>query len=339
MRSLPSYLRIIVAILALAIAGMSIFLWTGWPNPNFRARLGRVVRRTLGIIYWVDPDRSAPAGTTYETFFSRTIGRQVSYLIYLPPDYQSAVNKRYPVIYWLHSLGSTQREGAATFVPRLDAAIRSREAPAAIVVLVNGLGDSRFCDSYDGKQPVESVIIGDLIPHIDTTYRTVATRAGRAVEGFSMGGFGAAHLGFKYPEVFGAVSVLSGALWDAESVATPPRARLYGRNFGGKKEYFEENSPWNLVAWNADAIRGRTLVRVVAGDRDGLSVLSQKYHELLETLHIEHEYSLLPGIGHDEVGIFRGLEKRMFSFYATAFSQLSQLTDLANQQTAGRRSE
>lgn len=279
------------------------------------------MRRALGIVYWVDPERGAPAGTRYATFFSRTISRPVSYLVYLPPDYESAVEKRYPVIYWLHSLGGSQREGATTFVPRLDAAIRSGEAPAAIVVLVNGLGDSRFCDSYDGKMPVESVIISDLIPHIDSTYRTVATRFGRAVEGFSMGGFGAAHLGFKYPEVFGVVSLIAGALWDAESVGKPPRARLYGRNFGGKKEYFEDNSPWNLVAWNAKAIRGRTFVRIVAGDQDGLSGLSRNYHDLLETLDIEHEYSILRGIGHDEDGLYRALEKRMFGFYANAFNQ------------------
>lgn len=308
--------------LALAITGSAIFLLTGWPNPAFRARLGRVLRRTLGIIYWADPDQSAPAGTRYETFFSPTVGRQVSYLVYLPRDYQRAAATRYPVIYWLHSLGGNQREGAYTFVPRLDAAIRSGEAPAAIVVLVNGLGDSRFCDSYDGKMPVERVIIADLIPHIDATYRTVATRDGRAVEGFSMGGFGAAHLGFKYPEVFGVVSLLAGALWDGESVAKPPRERLYGRNFGGKNEYFEYNSPWNLVTWNVSAIRGRTFVRVVTGDQDGLSVLSRKYHELLENLKIEHEYNLLPGIGHDENGLYRALEKRLFAFYTRAFGKL-----------------
>jgi endo-1,4-beta-xylanase len=54
---------------------------------------------------------------------------------------------------------------------------------------------------------VESVLVGDLIPHIDSTYRTIATRRYRAAEGFSMGGFGAAHLGFKYPEIFGAVAM------------------------------------------------------------------------------------------------------------------------------------
>ena len=53
----------------------------------------------------MDPDRGEPAGTQYKTFFSRTLGAEVSYLLYLPPEYGSEAGKRYPVIYWLHGLG------------------------------------------------------------------------------------------------------------------------------------------------------------------------------------------------------------------------------------------
>jgi S-formylglutathione hydrolase FrmB len=45
-------------------------------------------------------------------------------------------------------------------------------------------------------------------------------RDSRAIEGYSMGGFGAAHFGFKYPDLFGAVSIMAGALLDRESVPT-----------------------------------------------------------------------------------------------------------------------
>ena len=54
------------------------------------------------------------------------------------------------------------------------------------------------------------MIVKELTPHVDATYRTIARREDRAVEGFSMGGYGAAHLGFKYPEVFGIVGIMSG---------------------------------------------------------------------------------------------------------------------------------
>ncbi|MFC1596366.1 alpha/beta hydrolase [Planctomycetota bacterium] len=110
------------------------------------------------------------------------------------------------------SLGSPEDRGvespplAGKWEPFPDGSL-GRVSPM-IVVMPNGLrGNTMYCDSRDGQYPVETVIINDLIPHVDATYRTVASREGRAVEGFSMGGFGAAHMGFKYPDLFGVVSI------------------------------------------------------------------------------------------------------------------------------------
>jgi endo-1,4-beta-xylanase len=149
---------------------------------------------------WLDPDKSEPAGTHYRTFQSKLAGGEVSYLVYLPSTYESEPAQRYASVYWLHGLNGDQRSGVA-FVEQLAAATRAGKAPAMIVVLVNGMRDSFYNDSKDGKWPVESVIVKELIPHIDKTYRTIARRELRAVEGYSMGGYGAAHLGFKYPDV------------------------------------------------------------------------------------------------------------------------------------------
>jgi len=51
---------------------------------------------------WLDPNKSEPAGTQYKTFHSQTIDGKVSYLLYLPPDYEKDVQQRFPVVYWLH---------------------------------------------------------------------------------------------------------------------------------------------------------------------------------------------------------------------------------------------
>ena len=168
----------------------------------------------------VDPNRNEPNGTEYQTFSSKVLGAKVSYLIYLPPGYEQET-KRYPVIYWLHGLGGNQRGGATSFVPQVDNAIRKGALPPAIVVVVNGRVSSFYCDWANGKLPIESVIVQDLIPHIDKTYRTVAQRQGRVIQGYSMGGYGAAHLAFKYPEVFGAVVVDAAHWW----VGCPTRSQ------------------------------------------------------------------------------------------------------------------
>ncbi len=269
---------------------------------------------------WVEPTKAEPAGTKYRTFQSKTIKGEVSYLVYLPPDYETNKEKRYPVVYWLHGLGGDQRAGAG-FVERLDAAIKASRAPAMIAVLVNGMWASMYCDSKDGQLPVESVIVKDLIPHVDATYRTIAQREARAVEGFSMGGFGAAHLGFKYPETFGVVSILAGALHNPDSIAER-RAEIFKNVFGSDKDYFKANSPWTLLEKNADAIRGKTQVRIWVGDQDMLHDWNKQYHELMERLKIAHEFEVVPGVGHNYRQLYEKIGDKDFTFYAKAFASV-----------------
>src|SRR5579864_9486427 len=77
--------------------------------------------------HWLDPDKTEPAGTHYHTFQSKLAGEEVSYLIYLPPTYESEPAQRYPTVYWLHGLNGAQTAGAS-FVGQLDPAIRSGKA-------------------------------------------------------------------------------------------------------------------------------------------------------------------------------------------------------------------
>ncbi len=267
---------------------------------------------------WVDPDKSEPAGTKYRTFHSKTIKADVSYLIYLPPGYEAERSRRYPVIYWLHGMGGNQRSGTP-FVTLLDRAIRANQTPPAIAVLVNGLRDSRYSDSWDGERPVDSIMVRDLIPHIDETFRTAPRREARAIEGYSMGGFGAAHFGFRYPELFGAVSIMAGALLDRDGV-THMHGELFEKNFGGDLDYFDENSPWILAERNAEKIRGRTRVRIGVGEEDGLLDRNRNFHGLLDRLKIEHEYFTVPGVAHNGKLYYETLgEERVAGFYKAAF--------------------
>jgi hypothetical protein len=57
-----------------------------------------ITRRPMPKAEWLDPDRGAPNGTQYKTFQSKLLGREVSYLVYLPPGYGQE-KQRYPVIY------------------------------------------------------------------------------------------------------------------------------------------------------------------------------------------------------------------------------------------------
>ena len=275
---------------------------------------------------FADPNHGAPNGTKYRTFSSGVLGGtedvQVSYLVFLPPGYDEDSTRRYPVIYWLHGLGGNQRGGAFTFLPYVARAIRQGDMPPAVVVLVNGLERSFYCDWVAPGPPVESVIIKDLIPHIDQMYRTVVRREGRVIQGYSMGGFGAGHLGFKYPDLFGTVIVDAGALIQEPALKGPRIGPIFQEGFGGNLERFMDEHPTRLVEKNADRIRGRTHIRIGVGSEDNLLARNRELHELLDRLKIEHEFVIVPDVAHNAGDYYRAEGASGFAMHKAVFSAL-----------------
>jgi len=242
---------------------------------------------------WLMPPVEGP-NLHYQTFDSKAAGEKVSYLIYLPPDYETAVSRRYPVVYWLHGIGGGQ-QGVPVMAERLTAAIRAGQTPAMIVVYVNGMIRSGWSDA---QFPVETVAITELIPHIDAVYRTIATRAGRMIEGFSMGGSGAAKWGLKYPDLFGSISILDGAFRATD----------------------DANDPWKLAEKNADKLKGRTTIRIVTRTV-GLGAVNEKFHEHLQRLALPCEFHRIPDAIHSPNPLYEGLGDRNWDFYRQAFAR------------------
>jgi pimeloyl-ACP methyl ester carboxylesterase len=141
-------------------------------------------------------------------------------LVYLPPSYGRST-RRYPVAYLLHGFGRRAAGWDAgpwvekgTFRPPindvLDEALRLG-AEEMIVVMPDGWsrwGCSQWVDSpVNGN--FEQYVAREIVPFIDSRYRTVTTREGRGVFGISSGGSGAWHLGSRNPDVFGSMILLS----------------------------------------------------------------------------------------------------------------------------------
>ena len=82
--------------------------------------------------------------------------------------------------------------------------------PEAVVAFVDGF-NSFYVDGPAFK--MESAIINDLIPFIESTYHGMGTKAGRVIGGISMGGFGTARFCLKYPHMFSCAVMLSPAVW------------------------------------------------------------------------------------------------------------------------------
>ena len=100
--------------------------------------------------------------------------------------------------------------------------------------------DSWYIDSEDGRYPVETVIVKDLITHVDATRRTIAKKDGPHGRRLFNGRIRAMRLGLKYPEAFGAVGAMvvrfgqaSEPSWFAASPVRQPNRKKTGRICSG----------------------------------------------------------------------------------------------------------
>jgi poly(3-hydroxybutyrate) depolymerase len=277
-------------------------------------------------VEWVTRAIKAPR-VSFQTFDSAAAKTKVSYHLYTPAAYERDAERRFPAVYWLHGSGGGL-SGIASVAKTFDDAIEAGKVPPCLVVFVNGLEMGMYVDWSNGAAPVETVIVKDLVSHIDTTYRTSATREGRLLDGYSMGGYGAARFGFKYPEAFRAVSIM-GAGPMQETLTSAPRAskvqteELLARVYGGSQAKFLEASPRTLAKVNADAIAKGSLVRMVVGDKDETYENNVAFHRHLESLKIPHEWIVLKGVKHDPQGVLKALGDDNWAFYRKAFGEKS----------------
>jgi S-formylglutathione hydrolase FrmB len=185
-----------------------------------------------------------------------------------------------------------------------------------------------WSDSKDGRVPMETVVVKELLPHIDATFRSIAALEGRVIEGFSMGGYGAARLGFKFPSLSGSVSILAGGPLQEEFNANEaPRASpreaqaLLDTVYGGDQEYFKSQSPWLLAERNADTVRGKRRIRLVVGERDNVLDNNRTFDARLTALNIPHTFVVLPGASHNLREVIDALGESNCEFYREAFGR------------------
>ena len=227
----------------------------------------------------------------HRTFYSNIHAHEIGYNIYLPPDYEHS-GKRYPVFY--HNHGWTGNE-STELIP-MEPLCRSRDA---ITVFVN----HAHVTGNVWELPNAPMDIDELIPHIDSTCRTIPSREGRTITGFSMGGGVAAFMAFKYPDLFSSVVAYAGTYHhyfhpDYATVGTPvdQAGEIYARMMNDRK--FFEGSIIQCLITNADQIRNRMSISLHIGMEDILYCDNEILHLHLEALQIPHEYRKYPGANH-----------------------------------------
>ncbi|NLG76452.1 MAG: esterase family protein [Xanthomonadaceae bacterium] len=150
-------------------------------------------------------------------------------LVFLPPSYEKAPNRRYPVVYALHGffIGAEQWS-KEIHAPQAFEGAFALGAKEMIVVLPDSktLHNGSMYSSSVTTGDFESYIARDVVAYMDAHYRTLPARESRGLVGHSMGGYGATRIGMKHADVFGSLYVMSPCCLGARGA--PPKEALEG---------------------------------------------------------------------------------------------------------------
>ncbi len=259
-----------------------------------------------GVDYYLP--RDVPHGEVRERwYFSKTTAAWRRIFVYTPPGYDADRETRYPVLYLQHGGGEDERgwpnQGRAGFI--LDNLLAERRARPMLVVMEQGYArrpgdpapsaaaprpagpDQKAAPRPDFSRmfaAFEDVMVKDLIPMIDATYRTIPDREHRAMAGLSMGGMQTFQIALKHLDLFAYLGGFSGA----------------GGGFGGAA--FDPKTAHGGVMADADEFNRKVrLVWLGIGTAEGQRMYEgvKNYHEALEKAGIKHGYYESPGTAHE----------------------------------------
>lgn len=221
---------------------------------------------------------------------SRSNGTIRELTVYVPPGYDEARNRRYPVLYLLHGFAndhhSWHRYGRANDI--LDNLLAQKKIEPFLVVMPLGYGGAAINGDGTGIPPkgagqfggdaalYERDLIEDIIPMIDAKFRTNGDRKHRAIAGFSMGGGQAGRFGLRHLETFSQVGIMSAGM--AGGADTEPLS--------------------TLAADQAKANKQIDLLWIACGKEDTAMKGAKTLHTALEQAGIKHTFLETEGAHH-----------------------------------------
>jgi enterochelin esterase-like enzyme len=227
-------------------------------------------------------------------YYSKTVGQWRRAFVYTPPDYDTNLKSRYPVLYLQHGGGEDETgwptQGRADII--LDNLIAAKKALPMIVVMDKGYA------MKPGEQPpqrpasgqplrlsrtFQEVVINDLIPSVEHAFRTLNDRDHRAMAGLSMGGMQAFQITMDNLDKFAWIGGFSGT----------------GGGMGGP---FDVKTAFNGAMADAPSFNQKVkLVWVGIGTKEPERMYNSvhSFHEALEQGGIKHVYYESPGTSHE----------------------------------------
>jgi enterochelin esterase-like enzyme len=196
--------------------------------------------------------KNVPHGQVREfPYFSKSNNSMRRCFIYTPPGYDKNAKKRYPVLYLQHGGGEDEtgwsKQGCANLI--MDNLIAEGKAKPFIIVMDNGTWSMQGPPRGErpaGEWPPKGwadgftkTLLEDIIPLIDTNFRTLANQQNRAMAGLSMGGMQTRVITLANRDVFSYVGMFSGGSISSEDVTNAPgfkeKNKLLFISFGSRE--------------------------------------------------------------------------------------------------------
>lgn len=218
-----------------------------------------------------------------QNVYSLKMNKSIKTIIITP---EIKKGKLYKTVYILHGYSGNPTRTYEKDIP--DLAKKSQEFET-IYVLADGNYNSWYVDSSINENSQYSTFIGkELVNYIDSHFPTIQNKKSRGILGWSMGGFGAVHIGTKYDQNFSVIGSTCGAL----------DFTYFGENY---KNYqvedvlglFEKLPSEYLVGNVADKMKTADQIYIFdCGTEDELMIdLNRNFHKILTSKKIDHLYT------------------------------------------------
>ena len=226
-----------------------------------------------------------PEGFRHTTFFSHLYNHELGYAVYLPTGYETS-GKAYPVHYHFHGWQGCELSD----ITAMESLYRNS---GTIFVFPNV--SPELDDEKD--LPVEQMFFEELIPHIESQYRTSVQRT---ISGFSMGGGMAVWYAVKHPDVFTDVIAYAGTFhhYYHKDYMTPfvPVERAEELYRGMMEVQWESDR--NLFSWFEKIAPNAFRLKLLVGTEDPLYCDAEVLHLYLREAGFVHIYHVIEGVGH-----------------------------------------
>jgi enterochelin esterase-like enzyme len=240
---------------------------------------------------------------------SRILKQDVKFSVCLPEGYYEK-NNSYPVVYLLHGLGDDETAWLeyGRISQYADIETEAKTILPMIFIMPQGWR-TYYVNDYKGTFLYQDMFVKELVPYIDSMFRTIPDRQHRGLIGYSMGGFGALVLHLKHPDIFGAAVPLSISIRTDEQYMTeyaPEWDEQWGRLFGAQgiegpgriTEFYKANCPFYLIPKIPSSEYNKFRIYIDNGDKEEtLCRSNEELHILMRSLDFPHEFRVREG-GH-----------------------------------------